>query len=40
MSKLNHLGIVKIYEVFEEAFNYYIILEYLEGGNLNEYIKK
>ncbi|MDD2715384.1 MAG: serine/threonine-protein kinase [Candidatus Wallbacteria bacterium] len=37
--KLNHPGIVKIYEVFKDSVPPYIVMEYLEGSNLHDLIK-
>ena len=48
LKKLNHINIIKIYEVrnsqinqmIENKKNYYIIMEYLPGGELFNYIVK
>ena len=34
----NHLNIVKIYEIIEDDTNFYIIMEYVSGGELFTYI--
>ena len=38
LNKLNHKNIVKYYTNFIEGNNIYIIMEYLEYGDLNDYI--
>ena len=40
MRKLEHSNIIKLHEVFESPNNIHIILEYLNGGELFERIKK
>lgn len=39
LSKLNHPHIVKVLEYFEQNGTAYYSMEYIDGGNLNEYIK-
>ena len=34
LATLDHPNIVKIYEIYENEHNYYIVMEYLEGGTL------
>lgn len=34
MSKLNHPGIVRLIESFENDSNIYMVMEYIEGGEL------
>ena len=40
MKKLNHQNITKILETFEDDQFYFIIMEYINGGNLFSYVKK
>lgn len=40
MKKLSNKNVVKLYDVLETANNYYVIVEYCEGGDLLKYIKK
>eukprot|EP00915_Cephaloidophora_sp_WS-2016_P007943 GHVH01010980.1.p1 GENE.GHVH01010980.1~~GHVH01010980.1.p1 ORF type:complete len:596 (-),score=92.55 GHVH01010980.1:1001-2788(-) len=40
MKSLDHPNIVKIYEVFEDFQNMYIIMEYCEGGELYSHIRQ
>ena len=40
MRKLNHENITKILETFEDEQFYFIIMEYINGGNLFSYVKK
>ena len=40
LKKLDHPNIVKFYEQFDDKDNYYIIIEYCNGGNLLENLKK
>ena len=40
MEMLNHPNIVKIYEIIEDDNNYYIVMEYVSGGELFNYIVK
>ena len=40
LAKVNHPNIVQIYDIGEEAGYYYIIMEYIEGENLGDFIKK
>ena len=37
---LDHPNIVKLYGFFDDATNFYIIMEYMDGGNLFGLIKK
>ena len=39
-SSLSHPNIVEVYDVGEEEGNYYIVMEYIEGRNLKELVKK
>ena len=34
MRKLNHKGIIKMHEAFEDEFNIFIVQDLLEGGEL------
>ena len=38
MRKLNHNGVIKMHEVFEDETNIYFVLDYLEGGELYNHI--
>ena len=40
MKKLNHPNIVKFYEKLEDDTNYYLIIEYCNGGSLSENVMK
>lgn len=40
LKDLNHPGILKFYEFFEDPKRYYIITEACKGGDLFSYIKK
>ncbi|CAD8057326.1 unnamed protein product [Paramecium sonneborni] len=40
MRKINHKGLILIHEVYEDDSNVYFILEYLEGGELQNHIQK
>ena len=37
---LEHPNVVKLYGFFDDTLNFYIIMEYMEGGNLFALIKK
>jgi serine/threonine protein kinase len=36
---LNHENVVKLYEIFEDEGNLYLVMEYMEKGDLLTYIK-
>ena len=38
LSRLNHQNIVQLYGVVLEAGNYSVVLEYVEHGNLDDFI--
>ena len=40
LQNLNHPNIIKIYKVKETQNNYYIVMEYANGGSLNNCLKK
>ena len=40
LSKLSHQGIIKVIEVFQANSTAYYAMEYIEGGSLDDYIKK
>lgn len=37
---LHHPGVVKFREIYEDRKRMYIVLEYMKGGELFDYIKK
>lgn len=39
LKQLNHIGIPKIIDIFNENDNLYIVEDYIEGNNLEQYIK-
>lgn len=39
MRALSHPNIIKLYEVYETKSSFYIVMEVLTGGNLNDFIK-
>lgn len=39
LSKMHHPGIVNVFEVFEANNTVYIVMEYIDGGNLDDFIK-
>lgn len=38
-SSLNHRHVVQIKEVFENVYNVYLVMEFVEGGDLREYLR-
>ena len=40
LSKLDHPNIVKLYNVYDDADNSHLLLEFCEGGDLCSYIHK
>ncbi len=40
LSKLSHPNIVKVYDVFDENNTTYYVMEFLEGTNLDDFIKQ
>ena len=40
LKEINHLNIIDLYEILEDEKNYYLILEYMTGGELFSYIIK
>ena len=40
LKKLNHPFILSIYDYFEDNDNFFLVQEFLEGGNLVDYLKK
>jgi serine/threonine protein kinase len=39
MKMSKHPNVVKLMDVFEDAENYYLVLEYMGGGDLFDYLK-
>lgn len=39
MRRLSHTNIIKLHEIYETNSSYYMIMELLKGGNLNDFIK-
>ena len=39
LKKIDHQNVVRVYEFFSDADNYYLITEYCEGGDLYESVK-
>ena len=39
LKSINHQNIIKVFDVIETKENYYIIFEYISGGNLQKYIQ-
>lgn len=37
MSKLNFKSIITLHEIYEAEKSYYLILDLMEGGSLNDY---
>lgn len=40
LSKLNHPNIVKVLDVFDENNTSYYVMEYIDGGSLQQYVKQ
>lgn len=40
IAKLDHPGIIKIHDIFEENNTAYYVMDYVEGENLNEMVKR
>jgi calcium-dependent protein kinase len=40
LKNLDHPNIVKLYELYQDQTNYYLVTEYLCGGELFDRIKK
>ena len=40
LKNINHPNIIKILESFEDVINFYLIIEYIEGGDLIDFLNK
>lgn len=40
MSEINHANIMHLYEFMETTHNYYLVIQYCNNGDLEEYLKK
>jgi calcium-dependent protein kinase len=40
LKQLDHPSIVKLYEFYQDKLNFYLITEYIDGGELFEKISK
>jgi serine/threonine-protein kinase ULK/ATG1 len=40
MKEFSHRNIVQLFKYFSSERNYYLVVEYCQGGDLNKYIKK
>ncbi len=40
MASINHPNIMHLYEYLETTNNYYLVLQYCNGGDLESYLKK
>lgn len=40
MEEIEHPNIMHLYELMESYNNYYLVLQYCNGGDLEEYLKK
>jgi serine/threonine protein kinase len=40
LSKMDHENVIKVFQIYEDNYNYLIIMEYCEGGELFNYIVK
>ncbi|KAJ6240256.1 map/microtubule affinity-regulating kinase [Anaeramoeba flamelloides] len=40
LRQLNHPNLIEVYEIFEDAENWYIIMEYIEGGELLDFLSQ
>lgn len=40
IAKLNHPGIVRIHDIFEENHTAYYVMDYIDGENLNEMVRR
>ena len=39
LRKMDHINIIKLYDIKKTANNFYLILEFCNEGDLNEYLK-
>ena len=40
LKSIDHPNVLKLFEVYRDEFNYYIVTEYCSGGDLINYILK
>ena len=39
MRNLDHKNLIKLYEIFEGDDSFYLIMEYMKGGNLEDWLE-
>jgi len=40
MQEINHPNIMHLYELMESSNNFYLVLQYCNNGDMEEYLKK